>query len=214
MQNPRLSLQSVLTALNLDSACTPLIEQAPLYEKLIHAVTPQSVYAAIREIGETLNVQQPANQMAEDLEERIDIIIHKLKFIANDNKPRVLALYDVHPLKIAHNEYLASLVQICAGISYPGDITASIWNPDIIIVINDKPMPRLLDELPATFSDPAWRQVNALANNQVYIVHNSNYLHQPGALIADDAEILAEIIHPKYFVFGRDEDAWMRFEWQ
>ena len=50
-----------------------------------------------------------------------------------------------------------------------------------------------------------------MKNGEVYIVHHPDHLKQPGALIADDIEILAEILYSGQFIFGRDEDAWMRF---
>ncbi|SEL58651.1 ABC transporter substrate-binding protein [Parapedobacter koreensis] len=213
MQSPFLSLHSVLEALQLDVACIPLLEQAPLYDELVRANTPQAVFSAIRTIGDVLNAQQPANQLAESLEDRINIIIHKLKFIADENKPKVLILHDVSPMQVATDEYLANLIQTAGGINYHTDTPLVTWNPDVIIIINDKPMSQLLDELPKVFSDSIWASVNAIANNNVYIIHHRDYLRRPGALIADDTEILAEICYPKYFVFGRDEDAWMKFEW-
>lgn len=213
MQSSHLSLQTVLEALDLDAACLPLLEQADEYHSLLSASSPETVYNTIRSIGRLLNVQQQANQLVENLEERINIIIHKLKFIANDNRPKVLCLTDVSPMADAHSHYLDGLVRIAGGV-IDTNTTTSKWDPDILIIISEKPIPTLLDELPAAFSTGGWPQTKAIANSQIYIVHNPKYLRQPSAYLADDAEILAEIIQPKYFIFGRDEDAWMKFEWQ
>ncbi|GGC40438.1 hypothetical protein GCM10011386_35600 [Parapedobacter defluvii] len=211
MQRPLLSLHSILEALSLDAACLSLLEQTPEYQYFIHSDTPEAIYGAIRTIGGILNAQPQADQLVEDLEERINIISHKLKFIAEENKPKVAFFQDVFPLTAAENGYLANLIRIAGGI-YQTRMIPHESSSDVLIIFNEKPISQLLTELPQVLS--TWSQIPAVANNQIYIVHHPGYLRQPSALIADEAEILAEIFYPKYFVFGRDEDVWMKFEWQ
>ncbi len=210
MQRPLLSLHSILEALELDAACISLLEQTHEYQELIHADTPKAIYRAIRTIGSILNAQQQADQLAENLEERIAIISHKLKFIADANKPNAVFFRDASPISIVEDGYLANLVRVAGGIHQTGITEES--NPDLLIIFNEKPVSQLLAELPEALS--TWSRAQAVTNNQIYIIHHPDYLRHPGALVADDAEILAEIFYPKYFVFGRDADVWMKFEWQ
>ncbi len=210
MQNPLLSLHSILEALGLDSACIPLLEQTQGYEDLIQANSPVSVYAAIRTIGNTLNTKPQADQLAEDLEERINIITHKLKFIADAHKPKVLCLDAVSPMVVAYNPYIDNLVRVAGGINY-FDADLDVLNPDILIINSDTAIPQLLSELPNALATREWTQTNAVRNDNIYVIHDGYHLRQPGANIADDAEILAEIINPQYFIFGRNEDVWMKF---
>ena len=210
MQNPLLSLHSILEALDLDTACMPLLEQTEEYDDLTQAKSPEAVYAAIRTIGNALNVRIQANQLAEDLEERINIITHKLKFIADEHKPKVLCLNAVSPMEIAHNEYLDNLVRIAGGINF-FDTENEALNPDILIINANIAIPQLLSELPNALSTREWSQTNAVSNDNIYVVHDGRYLRQPSTNIADDIEILAEIINPQYFIFGRNEDVWMKF---
>lgn len=211
MQRPLLSLHSILEALELDAACLSLLEQTLEYQDFIHSDTPEAIYKAIRTIGSILNAQPQADQLAENLEERINIISHKLKFIADENKPKVIFFRDASPISIAEDGYLANLIRIAGGI-HQTEVLTEESNPDLLIIFNEKPISQLLTELPQALS--TWSQTPAVTNNHIYIIHHDGYLRQPGALIADDAEILAEIFYPKYFVFGRDEDVWMKFEWQ
>jgi len=211
MQRPLLYLHSILEALELDAACISLLEQTPEYQEFIYASTPEAIYRAIRAIGSILNAQQRADLLAENLEERINIISHKLKFIANENKPHVAFFCDDSPISVLEDGYLANLIRIAGGIPQTG-IPTEESNPSLLIIFNEKPISQLLTELPQALVN--WSKTAAVANNHIYIVHHPDYLRQPGALIADDAEILAEIFYPKYFVFGRDEDVWMKFEWQ
>lgn len=210
MQTPLLSLQSILEVLHLDTACISLLAQTEGYDSLINARNPEAVYAAIRTIGDTLNVQIRANQLAEDLEERINIITHKLKFIADDSKPTVLCVNTISPVSATHNEYLDNIIRIAGGINY-FDSEKEVLNPDILIIQTKVAIPQLLSELPDTLSTQKWSQTNAVSNDNIYVVHDDRYLHRPGADIADDIEILAEIINPKHFIFGRNKDVWMKF---
>ncbi|SFC31312.1 iron complex transport system substrate-binding protein [Parapedobacter composti] len=202
--------QLVLDALNLAATDLPLLEHTGEYQDLVRATTPDDVYTGLRAIGRILNAQQRAETLVEALEERINIIVHKLKFIPETHKPRVLLLQAISPLTAIRQAYLDNLVRIAGGIPLL-ETAAAGEQPDIIILISKEPVPQLLKEVPGLFSAPAWRHVPAIMHSNIFIIHHNQYLRQPGALIADDAEILAEIIHPKYFIFGRDEDVWMRF---
>ena len=212
MRSTSLSLHSILTALDLDTACLPLLEDAPGHDARLHANTPDAVYAAIREIGHTLHAAPKAEQLVEDLEERINIITHKLKFITDESKPHVVFLADVSPVQFIHNTYLESAARVAGGIpvSAPTEGAAA----DVIVIISERLAPQLLAALPGLFTMPEWAQTPAVNEGNIYLIHHPEHLRQPGALIADDIEILAEIFHPKQFVFGRDEDAWMKFEAQ
>lgn len=211
MQEPALSVHSILEALGLDSACMPLLKETETYHQLTTQSTkPEEVFQAIRSIGKTLNIQSEANQLVEDLEERINIIIHKLKFIPEEHRPKVASLHDVSPMATAENEYLSGLISIAGGFAY-SNWDPKNFNPDIILLIPDKPISELINELPNALGTSFWGNTNAVKNNNIYVIHDSRYLRQPGAQLADDTEILAEIINPKYFVFGRDKDVWMPF---
>lgn len=210
MQSTRLSLHSILTALEIDAACLPLLEQAPTYDELVRAHTPDTIYTAIHTVGDTLQVAPKARQLVENLEERINIIIHKLKFIADENKPRVLFLSNISPVQLINDTYLETIARIAGGI--PISASADVAIADVIVVVSESPIPRLLTAFPVLLTQPEWAQTAAVKNGNVFIIHHPNHLRQPGALIADDIEILAEILHQKQFFFGRDEDAWMKFE--
>lgn len=211
MRSTSLSFQSILTALELDAACLPLLEQSPARDELLNAHTPDAVYTAIHAIGDALNAQQKASQLVESLEERINIVTHKLKFIADENKPHVLFLADISPLQVAHNAYLENIIRVSGGI--PAYALGETAVADVIVVVNTD-ISRILSGLPGLLTTSELAKAAAVKNANVYIIHHPDHLREPGALIADDIEILAEILHSKQFYFGRDEDAWMKFEGQ
>ncbi|WP_353184912.1 hypothetical protein [Parapedobacter lycopersici] len=210
MQKARLSLHSILEALTLDQACISLLEETAKYDQLMDATTPEEVYTAIRTVGKVLEAGDAADHLAEGLEERINIIRHKLKFIPREQRPTVLCLQEISPVMLAQGAYLDGLIDIAGGVSYT-NWDQDHFNPDIVVLINNRPVPDLLNELPTALATRYWADTNAVKQNNIYLVHHSQYLRQPGAGIADDAEILAEIINPLYFIFGRDADVWMPF---
>lgn len=142
--------------------------------------------------------------------ERLEIIVHKLKFIPLEQRSRVTYLQDVSPIAITPSDYLDRLIRIAGGIPVT-DPSAGDFNPGVLILISDKPISQLLSELPNALSTSFWSASEAVRNNNVFVIHHPEYLREPGKHLAEDAEILAEIINPGYFVYGRDEDAWMQF---
>ena len=199
--------------MELDSTYMPLLEGTEVYHEINRATTPEAVTAVIRKTGAVMDCREKADLLAEQLDERIDIIRHKLKFIPREQRPGVLCVRDLSPTVLAHDEYLNSLIEVAGGVPYT-DWDKDGFNPDILILITDRPVPELLHELPAVLGTRQWAPTNAVKNNGFYLVYNTQYLRQPGAAVADDIEILAEIINPRYFIFGRDADVWMPFELQ
>lgn len=211
MQRPHLSFQSILKALEVDTACIPLLERAPGYPDLLRAESPQAIFHAIHTIGGILNIPERADRLVEELSERINLISHKLKFITEENKPRVALFGDGSPMAVANDGYIGNLIQVAGGVLLP-EPSVNDRNVDVLIVRSEKPVSELLTGLPQSLS--RWSDHPALVQNRLYIIHHRAHLRAPGALIADDAEVLAEILYPNYFVFGRDEDVWMKFDWQ
>lgn len=142
--------------------------------------------------------------------ERLEIIVHKLKFIPPEQRVKVTYLHDVAPVSISQNEYIDHLIRIAGGIPL-NDPAVADFDPNVLIILSERPIGQLLSELPGALSASFWPQTDAVRNNNVFVVHHPDYLRIPGSRLAEDTEILAEIINPGYFVYGRDEDVWMRF---
>lgn len=211
MQEPVFSLKPILAALGMDETHVPSIEKSKEYPTISQARTPNQLYDAIRIIGTLLNATEQAEQLVAPLEERTNIIEHKLKFIAADQRPSVLCLEDVSPSSIMQNDYLDALVRLAGGIPFT-DTADSAFKPDVLIIISDQPVPALFGELPALLSSSTWEATPAVAKNNIFIIQDPQALRHPGLSVADDAEILAEIISTKYFFYGHDGEAWIRFE--
>jgi len=93
------------------------------------------------------------------------------------------------------------------------DFTALLAeNPEVIIVVPcGFSISRSLQEMDLLLSLPGWDELSAVKNDQVYIADGNHYFNRSGPRIVDSLEILAEIIHPKQFVFGYEGEGWVKF---
>lgn len=193
-------------------------------DKKAHIVSLQptglgDIFNDIQTIADALNVPEKGQQLVEDLQERIDIIRHKLKFI--ENKPTVACIEWLEPMMLSGN-WIPELVGIAGGVSIltePGKHSPYIdWNdirlqdPDVIVVMPcGFSIERTMKEIDILLQLPGFNDLKAVKNNQVFIADGNQYFNRPGPRIVDSIEILAEIIYPKQFIFGYEGDGWIKF---
>lgn len=140
---------------------------------------------------------------AERWEEQIDIITHKLKFLPTEAIPKVCIIDQGNNFRAIDSSQLKEKVKIAGGI--PNDDLHE--NTEILIIRQrDESLYSLIPELIEQH-----QAVKAIVNNKIYIIQ-SELFEQTDASFLLDLEILAEIIQPKYFVFGRSGDHWIKFE--
>ena len=144
---------------------------------------------------------------AEFMEEEIDIMIHKLKFLSSDNFPKTLILNQANEYEALFDSVLQEKIQIAGG-QLINDIALS---PDCLIFIqtNDS----LYSDLPQLINDNTLSQSGAIKNNNVYVIPSTNF-NQLDENYLLETEILAEIQQPKYFFFGKEGEGWLKFNLQ
>ncbi|MDB5130490.1 MAG: corrinoid transporter substrate-binding protein [Mucilaginibacter sp.] len=177
------------------------------------------IFNDIQTVADALNVANAGKNLVEDLNQRIDIIRHKLKF--NENKQAVACIEWLEPLMISGN-WMPELVSIAGGIpilTEQGKHSAYIqWDdlrladPDILIIMPcGFPIERTLKEIDILLDLPGFSEFRAVKNNAVYIADGNQYFNRPGPRIVDSVEILAEIVNPKQFIFGYEGTGWIKF---
>lgn len=182
--------------------------------------TLEDILTEIKETASVLDVEERGNQLVEDLQERIDLVKHKLKFFPD--KPKVAVIEWLSPLMIAGN-WIPELVQIAGGtpvLAENGKHSPFVdWqqiydeNPDIMVIANcGFTIGRTLQEIDLLLNQPGWRDLEAVKNNRVYIADGNAYFNRSGPRIVDTIEMLAEMITPKYFAFGYEGEGWIKFE--
>jgi iron complex transport system substrate-binding protein len=177
------------------------------------------IFNDITTIANALNVSGAGVVLLEDLNERVDIIRHKLKYI--DNKPTVACVEWLDPLMVSGN-WVPELVAIAGGtpiLAEAGKHSPYVnWedlksqDPDVLLIMPcGFPIERTLKEIQLLLQLPGFSELKAIKNNRVYIADGNQYFNRPGPRIVDSIEILAEIIHPKQFIFGYEGNGWIKF---
>ncbi len=178
-----------------------------------------AIFRDIKTVSEVLGVPERGADLLERMQERLNLIKHKLKFITQ--KPTVACVEWLEPLMIAGN-WTPEMVEIAGGqsvLAQSGKHSPAIpWldlveaDPEIIIVMPcGFDIERTLKEMDLMLQQPYFRDLQAVKNNKLFIADGNQYFNRSGSRIVDSVEILAEIINPKQFIFGYEGEGWVRF---
>ena len=191
-------------------------------EAYIVSLQPNSlddIFKDIITVANALDVPKQGNILVEELQERIDIIRHKLKYI--DHKPTIACIEWLEPMMVSGN-WIPELVSIAGGVSilaeagkhspYISWADIHLQDPEIIIVMPcGFSIERTMKEMDVLLHLPGFEDLKAVKNNRLYIADGNQYFNRPGPRIVDSVEILAEIINPKQFIFGYEGNGWIKF---
>ncbi|HEY4197086.1 MAG TPA: cobalamin-binding protein [Mucilaginibacter sp.] len=193
-------------------------------DKQAHIVSLQpnsldDIFNNIREVAAVLGVIEKGNQLVEDLQERVNIVRHKLKF--TESKPTIACIEWLEPMMVSGN-WVPELVSIAGGTSILAEagkhspfiqwVDIQLQDPEVIIVMPcGFSIERTLREMDLLLQLPGFTELKAVKNDRLFIADGNQYFNRPGPRIVDSIEILAEIIHPKQFIFGYEGDGWIRF---
>ena len=142
---------------------------------------------------------------AEYLEEEINIIVHKLKFLTSDNLPKTLLLEWNTNFESLDSVTLQEKIKLAGG-NFINSITQ---NPDCIIFIQNSP--DLYTALPEFLNVETVQKSAAFQHNKIFIIQDSNF-NKGDESFLQDIEILAEILQSKYFFYGHEGISWVKFD--
>ena len=143
-------------------------------------------------------------EKAEFLQDEIDIIIHKLKFLPRDNFPKTIVLDQANAFEPIFNDLLAEKINIAGG------RLITSFEDGVELIIIKQSDDALYSELPALLSTETIRNSFAIKADKVFIIQDAAFNSSDETYLAD-LEMLAEILQPKYFVYGRDGQDWVKF---
>lgn len=185
----------------------------------IHPSSLEEVFECVSGIAGKLGVADRGEELVDELRERTEIIRHKLQFV--EDRPTVACIEWLSPLMTAGN-WTPGLISLAGGtpvLSKAGEESGTIEfdelkgaDPDILVIsVCGYTIERTVREIGALFNLAGWTELKAVQNNQVYLADGNRYFNRPSPALVDTVEILAEIIQPKYFVFGMEGTAWVKF---
>lgn len=179
----------------------------------------EDIFNDISTVAAALDASDAGETLIEDLQERVDIIRHKLKFL--ENQPTVACIEWLEPMMVSGN-WVPELVTIAGGVPVLAqqgkhspyvnwaDIQAA--DPDVIILMPcGFSIERTMREIDILLHQTCFADLKAVKNNRIYIADGNQYFNRPGPRIVDSVEILAEILHPKQFIFGNEGEGWIKF---
>ncbi|HWZ36467.1 MAG TPA: hypothetical protein VNW51_09920 [Mucilaginibacter sp.] len=148
--------------------------------------------------------------LTEEQQERLDIIIHKLKFM--EQRPTVAIIKTLDPVILAADDTI-DLVNMAGGSLVEGDEqTLLALDPDVVILMpGDMPIAETMANMDVLLLLPGFTNLKAVKNNRLYIVDGSMLVDDFAESIVETIELLAEMIHPKQFAFGHEGNGWIRF---
>lgn len=151
-------------------------------------------------------------ELREDLETRIDIIEHKLKYVTD--KPTVAIVESLEPFRLASVD--GELLNLVGGTAIKAE-DAALWNdvktidPEILIfAIKGNSIPQTLSEVFEKVPMDIMGDLFAMKSNRVFIADSENFYNVTGEKLVDHLELVAEIINPKQFYFGFEGNGWVK----
>lgn len=176
---------------------------AVIDQLIAHYASP----ASISNLG--VEDENQAGGLQLPVRERLEIIVHKLKFIPSEQRPIVAIIPSLQTSNSLQSPYLNNLIELSGGIPYSEEMVP--LEAHVLLLLTDNPLHNLLGNLTESLQHSPWGSSKAIQDNRFYLAQQGAYLNENNPNLAEDAEILAEIIHPKYFYFGKDEQIWMPF---
>jgi len=172
----------------------------------LEPTTIEEILDNIRLVGNITGQGVEADHLIDQLQHRIDKVTERADLI--EEPPRVLCIEWLDPLFVA-GHWVPQMVEMAGGDTFGevGDHAYQIdwdeverFNPEIIVLMPCGFDPdRIATELELITSYEGWDELNAVKNDQVFLVHGSFYFNRPGPRVVTGLEILAKAFHPKLF---------------
>lgn len=205
--NQKILVEAILNQYEVDQTQLPQGILEEIYNLSSNLVTSHDIINYTQSIGRLLNKEEKTAELLEILDDEVHIIIHKLKFISANDRPKVIILDGLNPAIINTSDYLQECIKIAGGIP-----TNTISEADKVIIINSEEL--TIAQIPALLSDVNWSDSNAIKLNQVFLINKEGFGKTPGADYCLELETLAEILQPKYFFYGLEGNTWIQFQLQ
>lgn len=128
-------------------------------------------------------------------------------------QPTVACIEWIAPLMAAGN-WVPELVEMAGGINLFGEAGKhSPWmewealresNPDVLAIMPcGFGIERIRQETHLLEALPGWSELKAVRSGQVFVTDGNQFFNRPGPRLVESLQILAELLHPQHFDFGR-----------
>jgi iron complex transport system substrate-binding protein len=191
-----------------EKTALPALEKLGFTVVVLKATSINGILDNIELVGKITGKTQKAASLISDIKTKIDSVTSRMKTLDSGSKPRLLYVIWSQPLWSMGSKTFTNDLFTAAGavniftsefegsriVSLESVITA---NPQIIIVSG------MGTSGEKTFSaiknEPRLQVTDAIKNNRIYRISNSNIIERPGPRIVDGLQELSKLIHPEIF---------------
>ena len=178
------------------------------------------VWNDFRHVGEALAVPSQADQLIDNLKNRLAVIREKAR--TAKSRPTVAAIEWLGPL-MAGGNWMPELIEIAGGRSlFAKAGEHSPWldwerlieaDPEVILLLPcGFKIPQTVKDLNLLTENPGWGNLRAVREGRVYLIDGHHFFNRPGPRLVESAEIVAEILHPDRFAFGHRGTGWISLQ--
>lgn len=197
----------LVLATNMHQDNIPQLEKAGLTVVATNPVNMDQVIEKIRLIGRVTGVAGKADNLASDMQQRINLIDAKVKDLPDAQKPVVLFEIWPDPLTTGGaKSFINSLIVTAGGKNIAFDVEQD-WvnfsqemvlarNPQVIIFCYHGASLQSTEQIKARMG---WDQIDAIKNNRVYFLPDQDIVTRTGPRVVESLELVAKSIHPELF---------------
>lgn len=154
--------------------------------------------------------------MAEQWEERLELIKHKVKFVKN--RPNIVCLENIDPLLVS-GKWIPELIYNAGGQALYSEMGADAKEisieelqkldaDGIIISIPEKTLVEAKEIVLSVLNTEVWQGMRAVQKGHVFVADGEKYFHTPGEGLIETGELIAEILQVNQFYYGMEGESW------
>ncbi len=166
---------------------------------VLDAETIDQVIKNIRMTGEIMGVSENANLIADDMQERVDRVLEKVKDL---EKPLVFyEVWDDPLMSAGPGTFIHSLIEMAGGINMAEDTDTLYPRLSMEILVERDPDVYIANDVHNSrdiMARPGYDSLRAVQNERVYTIED-DLVTLPGPRIIMGLEKMAKIIHPEAF---------------
>jgi iron complex transport system substrate-binding protein len=165
------------------------------------------IFENVKTVGRLTGAEEAAERVTGELQKRLDVLKEKTENV--EKRPRVFMLEWLEP-PFAPGHWTPEQVEIAGGQCLLGEAGKKSVTTTYRDVYESKPeklvlipcgyyTQDILRQLENTFFPEYWREMPAVAANEIWALDASSYFSRPAPRVVEGAEILAKIFHPEIF---------------
>ncbi len=174
--------------------------------------TIEDIFENIKTVGELCGVSEKADEVVQNLQNRLDKIRQKTENL--EKSPRVFMLEWLEP-PFAPGHWTPEQVKIAGGNCLLGKAGEKSVTTTYEAIIESKPeilvlipcgyyTKDILRQLPKTKFPESFKEIPAFQNVEIWALDATSYFSRPAPRVVDGVEILAKIFHPE--IFGKPSE--------